>query len=84
MGTVCAVGEAELSFIRSPPLMFRYQQIWSGPWGALASHLDVVGVSDQLIDVGGLGAQLGRVVLQDDAFAGAAVQTAGRFLSCCT
>lgn len=42
-----------------------------------APHLDVVGVSDQLVHVGRLPAQLGHVVLQDDAFAGAAVQAAG-------
>lgn len=48
------------------------------------SHLDVVGVSDQLVDVGRLSTQLGRIVLQDDAFAGAAVQAVGRLSSCCT
>lgn len=47
----------------------------------LDTHLDVVGVSDQLVDVRRLPAQLRRVVLQDDAFAGAAVQAVGRFSS---
>lgn len=45
-----------------------------------SSHLDVVGVSDQLVDVGRLPTQLGRVVLQDDALAGAAVQAVGRLV----
>lgn len=48
-----------------------------------SSHLDVVGVSDQLVDVRRLPAQLRHVVLQDDAFASAAVQAVGRFSSCC-
>lgn len=47
-------------------------------------HLDAVGVSDQLVDVERLAAQLRRVVLQDDAFAGAAVQAVGRLSFCCT
>ena len=42
------------------------------------SHLDLVGVSDQLVDVGRLPAQPGRVVLQDHTFSGAAVQAVGR------
>lgn len=40
-------------------------------------HLDAVGVSDQLVDVERLAAQPRWVVLQDDAFAGAAVQAVG-------
>lgn len=47
-------------------------------------HLDAVGVSDQLVDVKRLAAQPRRVVLQDDAFAGAAVQAVGRLSFCCT
>lgn len=47
-------------------------------------HLDAVGVSDQLVDVERLAAQPRRVVLQDDAFAGAAVQAVGRLSFCCT
>lgn len=47
------------------------------------AHLDVVGVSDQLVDVGRLSAQLSRIVLQDDALAGAAVQAVGRLPFCC-
>lgn len=48
------------------------------------SHLDVVGVFDQLVDVRRLSAQLRRLVLQDDALAGAAVQAVGRLSSRCT
>lgn len=48
------------------------------------SHLDVVGVSDQLVNVGRLSAQLRHIVLQDDAFTGAAVQAVGQLFSCCT
>lgn len=81
MGTVCAVGEAELTFITFLISSINVQTRTPPRCGAAAaSHLDVVGGSDQLIDVGSLRTQLGRVVLQDDAFAGAAVQTAGGLL----
>lgn len=49
-----------------------------------ATHPDAVGVPDQLVDVRGVSAQLGRIVLQDDAFAGAAVQAEGGLSSCGT
>lgn len=48
------------------------------------SHLDVVGVSDQHVDVTRLPAQFRWVVLQDDAFAGAAVEAVHRLSFCCT
>lgn len=51
---------------------------------AVPTHLDAVGVSDELVDVRGLAAQLRRVVLQDDALAGAAVKAVGRLSSRCT
>lgn len=40
-------------------------------------HLDAVGLSDQLVDVGRLAAQPRWVVLQDHALPGAAVQAVG-------
>lgn len=46
------------------------------------AHLDVVGVPDQPVDVGRLPAQFRRIVLQDDAFAGAAVQAVRRLSFC--
>lgn len=63
----------------SPNVIFLLEE--ADPGGSnieRTSHLDVVGVSDQLVDVRRLRAQPGRVVLQDDAFASTAVQAVGR------
>lgn len=53
-------------------------------WPLFPLYLDAVGVSDHLVDVRCLVAQPRRVVLQDHALAGAAVQAVGPLSLCHT